>query len=538
MYLDFSLKKILLVAAVLIVMITTISMTLIQKRSYFGTTPYAYTILLGIRYASDTALYAFEENVPKLLALIGFSKPVQIPEESTSATSIPVLTYHRIVADQKDYNNVTVQKFKSQMQALKDAGWRTVPLSDFESFMRGEKDLPERSFLLTFDDGAKESYYPVDPILRALDFHAVMFVIARSAETAETDGSIYYLSPEEIRRMVKSRRWDIGSHSYDGHRPYPVDDISTSTGIFFADRLWDARNERLETPEEFAMRVRADLTNAKNDLEATYNTPIKSFAFPLGNETGINGANNYPEGAGVTEEIARSIYEFGFTQLSNQTFTYNFPGKGAASTTALSDPFLIRRVHVDYDWDGPRILSILENGLPKKIPYEDDFTVDRGWISAWGHIDVGRNNFTLSGASDASNASTFLDGTALWDNYTFDASVNWQNGDFFMLADVQNADTYDSCAFSPGQVKILSTRKGVVNVLTTVHDPRIQYGSGERMGIRVHGSNIECAWNFESVAQVQGRTDSGGIGFQMWDKTSGTSAQILSLIVRPHTSSQ
>lgn len=538
MYLDLSLKKMVLIFSVLLVMFSGISLTLIQKQNYFGTTPYTYTILLGLRYMFDTVAFSAEANVPKLLAAMGFGKTTETPEDTTRAAGIPVLTYHRIVADASDLNNVTVQRFKEQMQTLKDAGWHTVSLTDFQSFMRGEKELPERSFLLTFDDGAKESFYPVDPILNALDFHAVMFVIAHSAESAQTEGSVYYLSPPEIQRMIKSGRWDIGSHSYDGHRPYPVDDISTTTGIFLADRLWDAKDERLETPEEFSARVREDLTKAKNVLETTYNVPIQSFAFPLGNETGLNGANNYPEGADMSAEIAKSLYSFGFIQLSNQTYRFNFPRTMSSSTSVLVDPFFVRRVHVDYDWDGARLVNILESGLPKKLPYEDDFTIDHGWISAWGRIDVSRNNFVLSGASSNSNASTFLDGTALWDNYSFDAAINWQKGDFFVLGDVEDADTYDSCAFSPGLVKILSTKKGVVTELGSTRDNRIRFGSGERVGIRVHGDMIECTWNFESIAEASGRTSKGGVGFQMWDNVPGTSAQITSMIVRPYGSTQ
>ena len=116
------------------------------------------------------------------------------------------------------------------MKTLKRAGWETVTLAEFESFMRGEQTLPEKSFLLTFDDGAKDSFYPVDPILAALDYEAVNFIIVESSEIPRT---VYYLNPKEIARMIRSGRWAIGSHSFDGHRPYPVD-ASGTTGIFFS----------------------------------------------------------------------------------------------------------------------------------------------------------------------------------------------------------------------------------------------------------------------------------------------------------------
>jgi len=41
------------------------------------------------------------------------------------------------------------------------------------------KELPEKSFLLAFDDGVKSSYYNTDTLLRALDYNAVMYIITK-----------------------------------------------------------------------------------------------------------------------------------------------------------------------------------------------------------------------------------------------------------------------------------------------------------------------------------------------------------------------
>jgi peptidoglycan/xylan/chitin deacetylase (PgdA/CDA1 family) len=450
---------------------------------------------------------------------------------SGSARTIPILTYHRVVSDADDVNNVTRSRFEDQMVTLKKAGWQTVSLPEFESFMRGERTLPEKSFLLTFDDGAKDSYYPVDPVLEALGYEAANFIIV---EPSRMQNSVYYLNEKEIRRMLDSGRWTIGSHSFDGHRPYPTDAHGT-TGIFFADRLWDFTNNRLETPDEFAARVDADLVSSKKALENDYGVPIRSFAFPLGNETGVAGSNNYPEGSGITERIARGIYDFGFLQTDDQEFTAAIPRGTAAATV---DPFRVYRIHVDYDWDGARVLSILENGFPKQLPYEDDFTENNGWIPAWGSYEIGRNNFVLRGDESGSGASTFLDGTSLWDNFSFDASINWHRGTMFILADVVDSGTYRSCAFSPGRVRLLLTVHGQVTELADIRDPRIAYGDNVRMGARVHGDVFECTWNFQSIAENYHRDFRGGIGLQMWDDATDTSIQVSSIIVRPYVTNQ
>jgi peptidoglycan/xylan/chitin deacetylase (PgdA/CDA1 family) len=490
----------------------------------------ALIISLGTLYVqrtpalSSNALFASAEE-----AFLGFQlRNIQSQPTEKMAQSIPALTYHRIVSDSSDVSNVTKSRFKDQMVSLKKAGWETVSLQEFEEFMRGERQVPEKSFLLTFDDGAKESFYPVDPILAALGYEATNFIIVASSETLN---STYYLNPYEIERMLKSGRWSIGSHSYDGHRPYPVD-ASGTTGIFFADRIWNSTLNRLETEAEFDLRVEKDLRDSQKALSEKYSVPINSFAFPLGNETGINGANNFPEGSQDTEALARRIYEFGHVQTDNQQFTSNIP-----FTRAASEQFRIYRIHVDYDWDGARIVSLLENSREKTLPFEDDFSQNHGWIPSWGNVELGRNNFVLRANADGTSASAFLDGTQLWDRYSFDAAFNWTSGHMLILADVVNASTYHACVFSPGVVHIQETKNGVTTTLAERKDSRIGYGSGSA-GVRVHDSVIECRWNFASIAETYNRSFTGGAGIQAWNEQNGAaSLTISSVIARPYDGS-
>jgi len=536
MYIDISAKKIVFILALILLLMISVYTTNTEKVHYFGSTPFFYTIIVGSKYAMNSVVADIEKTT--LFAQSFFSRSTITQGEERG---IPVLTYHRIVNDPNDTSNVPLATFRDQMQTLKNAGWQAVSLEDFEAYLKGEKQLPDRSFLITFDDGAKESFYPADPILQAFNYHAAMYVIVASSQTPE---STYYLSPQEIQWILKTGRWSIGSHSYDGHRPYPAD-AEGDAGVFFADRLWIPNQARLETPDEFATRVTNDLTHAKNALQQTYGVPIDTFAFPLGNETNITGTANYPAGASTTEAIAKNIYTFGFLQTNNQGFTYNFPVSAAPATdiasqtkNMLATDFVVRRIHVDHDWNGARLLAILENGREKGLPYQDDFTQDNGWITSWGVTDLGRNNFTLNATSQLTSVASFLDGSELWNDYSFDMSANWHIGYLIAEADVTDSKTYDACVFSPGKVEIQSSTDGVTQTLASVQNPKIQFGDGVRPGIRVRGSTIECAWNFSAVADSFARVHAGGIGVQIWNDTPGTAAlQVNSIIVRPFTTS-
>ena len=490
------------------------------KKNMFGSTPYFYAIDVGAKYAIESFL-------------AGIFKLSGPPPSPGLAAAIPVLTYHRIVSSAGDVTTTNLAQFRSQMKTLKKNGWQTITLKEYEDFMEGKLSLPKKSFLLTFDDGAKDSFYPVDPILNELGYNAVMYVIVHGSETPQ---STYYLSPEEIKLMLATGRWEIGSHSYDGHRPYPVD-ANGDTGVFFADLLWNQAMDRLETPAEFAARVQNDLSLARTTLQNTYGVPVDTLAFPLGNETDIQGAGNYPQGAPVTERVASKLYTLGFLQTDHQQYTVNFPRayeSAASSTPGITDGFLQYRIHVDYDWNGQKLLGMLENGREKPLPYEDDFTADHGWITAWGSVDIGRNNFVLAASPQLTSAAAFLDGSALWKDYSFEASVVWHKDDVFLAADLVNATTYDACVFAPGGVHIQSTVSGHTVDVLKVNNPSIAYSDNAEMGIRVHGSAIECMWGYRSIAEAYTRTFSGGVGLQVWNPSRGTaSVTITSIAVTP-----
>ena len=70
-----------------------------------------------------------------------------------------ILGYHGIVNKvQHPDTQITPQEFEKQMQELKDRGITVISLQDFLAWKRGEKNIPPRSAVLTFDDGLKSQY--------------------------------------------------------------------------------------------------------------------------------------------------------------------------------------------------------------------------------------------------------------------------------------------------------------------------------------------------------------------------------------------
>ena len=62
------------------------------------------------------------------------------------------------------------------MQALANAGWRGGRLEDVQRFLAGES-IPEKTCIITFDDGYLDNYVHAHPILKEFGLTAVLFVV-------------------------------------------------------------------------------------------------------------------------------------------------------------------------------------------------------------------------------------------------------------------------------------------------------------------------------------------------------------------------
>ena len=146
------------------------------------------------------------------------------------AQKIPVLTYHDLAPEGYEIlNGLTVPEavFKEQMQYLKEEGYRTLSLDEFYQWYQGKLELPKKSCVITFDDGAYEIYYLAYPILKANGQSATEFCIGHHLD--ESNGVTPPFTPEDgvARRfgtdVLEELRTDYPqfaceSHTYNMHK--------------------------------------------------------------------------------------------------------------------------------------------------------------------------------------------------------------------------------------------------------------------------------------------------------------------------------
>jgi peptidoglycan/xylan/chitin deacetylase (PgdA/CDA1 family) len=91
------------------------------------------------------------------------------------ARCVPVLMYHH-VSPAPGLVTVTPEHFAEQMRGLVIAGYRTLRADEFAAWLSGVP-LPDKSVLLTFDDGYLDNWVYAHPVLQTLGLKAMMFVV-------------------------------------------------------------------------------------------------------------------------------------------------------------------------------------------------------------------------------------------------------------------------------------------------------------------------------------------------------------------------
>jgi len=92
------------------------------------------------------------------------------------ATSVPILVYHSIDPRPGPWT-VSTLRFEAQMRHLAANGYTTLRANELVHFIEGKAKLPQRSVLITFDDGYLDNYVYAFPMLERLGLHGVIFAV-------------------------------------------------------------------------------------------------------------------------------------------------------------------------------------------------------------------------------------------------------------------------------------------------------------------------------------------------------------------------
>lgn len=159
-----------------------------------------------------------------LIGIVGIFIYFRFIEED----KVPVLTYHSVVTTIEDDPNTTVNisvdKFESQIKWLKKHGYKSLTMDEFYEWKNGNKKIPRKSILITFDDGWKDYLNNALPILEKYDMASNVFVIFKYSENSTLRNDDIYLNSSDIEEITNNHPQSaILSHSYDLHEKETAD---------------------------------------------------------------------------------------------------------------------------------------------------------------------------------------------------------------------------------------------------------------------------------------------------------------------------
>ena len=164
----------------------------------------------------------------------------------------PVLMYHDIKAVPVNAFDVSIKTFCAHLDMLKSEGFTTLGLEDFIAYL-DSGTFPEKSVMITFDDGYRGIYSHALPELRKRNMKAVFFIITDMVGRLDT--GYPHITEQELREIASDDLFSIASHT-----------------ISHPNLVITSHDERLR-----------EFTESRERLEAMTGRKIFALAYPYGN---------------------------------------------------------------------------------------------------------------------------------------------------------------------------------------------------------------------------------------------------------------
>ena len=130
---------------------------------------------------------------------------------------LPVLMYHKVTENgAPDPLTVTVQDIEKQFIHLKRHNYSAIFLSELIESVNNYIPLPAKPVLLTFDDGYKDNFTALYPLLKKYNYRANIFLVSEFVNTVNALGE--YLTTKDISNM-DTNHVQYGLHTVN-HKNY------------------------------------------------------------------------------------------------------------------------------------------------------------------------------------------------------------------------------------------------------------------------------------------------------------------------------
>jgi peptidoglycan/xylan/chitin deacetylase (PgdA/CDA1 family) len=170
--------------------------------------------------------------------------------------TIPILTYHRFAENCSSPLCMPTKTFELQMRYLKENGYHVITAEELVAFLEYRQGLPQKSVLITMDDGYRSVYNIAYPILKKYGFKATLFIY-----TSFVGVSKMAITWDQLKEM-QTNGFTIGSHTI-----YHSDLTNPKGG---------------ESEQEHIVRLKEELNGSKKIIDQKLGQDTYFLAYPFG----------------------------------------------------------------------------------------------------------------------------------------------------------------------------------------------------------------------------------------------------------------
>ena len=127
---------------------------------------------------------------------------------------ILILLYHRVLPKEDNLSKISPEEkvfsvkekeFSKQLEYLNSNGWKTLNLNQLLEYLQGKTSFPDKTLIITFDDGNQTDYTVAFPLLEKFGFKATFFL---TTDFIDKSG---HLQKSQILKMSQEGM-EFGSH--------------------------------------------------------------------------------------------------------------------------------------------------------------------------------------------------------------------------------------------------------------------------------------------------------------------------------------
>lgn len=306
-----------------------------------------------------------------------------------------VLAYHDVEdgpADQR-YLAVRTSALNEQISWLLHNGYHAVSVQDILDAHNGLNTLPEKAFLLSFDDGYSSFYTRVWPLLKAWNVPALWAPVGSWVDTPPQQPVDFggLMTPRErfatwemVQELSRSPLVETGVHTWASH--YGI--LANPQGSHepaIANRGYDKLSGRYESEQQFSRRVSQDVRKVTEKIKQVTGKMPRAWVWPYGAANGTSLAIAKSQGYQLAFTLNEGLADVrDLDNIPRFLISGNPSIKAFANyITQIQESSPVRVVHVDLDYVYDKNPAQQTKNIDKLIQRIADMKINHVFLQAF-----------------------------------------------------------------------------------------------------------------------------------------------------------